>query len=549
VKKQANPFREGSPRPIRGRRIIALYREPEDADHRGNPLIQALPAVWDWDEPEPKIMEQLTRYIPGNKDLQNAPSRMRKARLVKFKLEFFQVFERHRYLEENFSILIRHGYIGRNPINPRFRRHLRDRVDQLIDESDDELPPIIPAGNLGFALLGSPGMGKTISVAKILRLYPQVIKHHNYRADPTFRGVQVVWLFLTCPHDSSTRGLCLQFFGELDAVLGTDYYGLYESENENGLIAAMATVAGSHSLGVLVIDEVQFLSAAKSGGRSDLLKFIVQLQNTIGIPVVFVGTHAAAAFLAGGPHQARRSVGIGGSTWDPLAADSTEWILLLEAMWEHQILKNDVPLDGNLAERLYWETQGIPSYAVDLFYFAQRAAIDDGTETITVDSLTTVAQTHTQFSRPYVLALRSRDPVATRLLEDVVSAKYEDFRKFAEQQLLLPSDTLGIPKHRESNAADPISPANPAADVQHQISLGDSVPGFHPPPPISPIVGPTPPRPSQKRRGKRTVYAAGTLMAIWDEVREKQDTNPCEALRAVGLIRSVTEFLPALPAA
>jgi hypothetical protein len=547
VKKQRNSFREGSPRPIRGRRIIALYCEPEDSDHRGNPAIQALPTVWDWDEPEPKIMEKLTRYIPGNKDLRNAPSRLRKARLVKFKLEFFQVFERHRYVEENFSILIRQGYIGRNPINPRFRRNLRDHVDQLIDESDDALPPIIPAGNLGFALLGSPGMGKTISVAKILQLYPQIVKHQNYPADPTFRGVQVVWLFLTCPHDSSTKGLCLQFFGELDAVLGTDYYSLYESETEDGMIAAMATVAGSHLLGVLVIDEVQFLSAAKSGGRSDLLKFIVQLQNTIGIPVVFVGTHAAAAFLAGGPHQARRSVGIGGVTWDPLAPDSAEWTLLLEAMWEHQLLRHDIPLSSTLAETMYWETQGIPSYAVDLFYFAQRAAIDDGTETITVDSLATAAQTHMKFSRPYVLALRSRDPIAARLLEDIVSADYENFRKFAEEQLLLPPDILGS-KNGRSNCADRTIPVNATVDMQ-QVPLGNSVPSFHPPPPTSPIVGPTPPRPNRKRRGKRFVYPTGTLMALWDELREKEeDANPWEAFRSAGLIHSVTEFLPTLPA-
>ena len=551
MKRDDKPFRDGSPRPYRGRRVIARYLEPEDEDYRGNPLLEALPGEWD----ESKVIEKLTCYLPGNKDLRLKNNAIRKKRLIAFKTKFFQPFDCHRYMEENISMMLRNGYIGRNPLNPRFRRNLRDSVDMLIDESEDEMPPILPAGNLGFALLGSPGMGKTISLAKILiRQYPQVIQHRNHPTDPTFQDIQVVWLFLTCPHDSSTRGLCLQFFGELDAILGTTYYDDYAGENENGLIAAMATVAALHSLGGLVVDELQFLSPGKSGGKSELLKFIVQLQNTIGIPVIFVGTHAAAGIVAGGPHQARRSVGIGGDTWDPLAPDSAEWDLFLTAMWEHQVLKNYVPLDSDFAKLMHWESQGVPCYAVDLFFFAQRVAMDDGTETITLDGIRRAAENRMKFNRPYILALRSEGPVAARLLEDVVSAKYEDFKQFAILQLLLPSKDFDARQEVKSNGKVVRSGGNTppsignSAQHEHQTPACGSIPGFNPPGPAKSITGSIRPRPSVAKRGKKAIYPAGTLMAIWAEGRENGASSPCEALEAVDIVRSAAEFLPALPA-
>lgn len=503
--------------------------------------------MWDWEEAEPKIVSKLMHYLPVDENLRQARGIVRKNHLMKFKTRFFQVFNCHQYIEENFSILIRSGYLGRNPLHPHFRRNLHDHLDKLFDASVDELPPIIPAGNLGFTLLGSPGMGKTMTLAKILRLYPQVIEHRNHPTEPTFRHTQVVWLFLTCPHDSSTKGLCKDFFKNMDAILGTHYYNDYSRETEDGLVAAMATVAGLHSLGVLVIDEIQFLNPGKSGGRSELLKFLVQLQNSIGIPVVFVGTHAAASRVAGNPHQGRRSVGIGGATWEPLPSKSVEWELLLESMWEQQILRNFVPLDPDLAATMYLETQGIVSYAIDLFYFTQRDAIDNGTEVLTVDGLKRAAKDHMQFSRPYVNALRSDDVLAARLLEDVVSANYENFRDFAEDQLLLPPlKAHSRPLQLNGTNAQSSQVAQPSFSGVSRP--GNLIPSCQPAPPATPIGGTTI-SPKPRTRGKKTPYPAGTLMAICADAKLKPDMNPYQALKQAGFVRAAAEFLPEMKAA
>ncbi len=48
------------------------------------------------------------------------------------------------------------------------------------------------------------------------------------------------------------------------------------------MIPQIAILANRHSLGALVIDEIQNISAAKSGGIQKMLNFIVHLVNTIG---------------------------------------------------------------------------------------------------------------------------------------------------------------------------------------------------------------------------------------------------------------------------
>jgi len=50
------------------------------------------------------------------------------------------------------------------------------------------------------------------------------------------------------------------------------------------LLSDMATVAANHYIGVLVIDEIQRLSLAKSGGADLLLNFFVQLVNDMVCP-------------------------------------------------------------------------------------------------------------------------------------------------------------------------------------------------------------------------------------------------------------------------
>jgi hypothetical protein len=523
------------PTTIRGEAVTATYRDKdsEDADFADNPLILALPASWEWDGEETPIMDKLTKYFAiDRKALAKMPTYQRIVQLTKFKLQFFQVLGRHRDLERSISLAIRFGYLGRNLADPRFRRNLHDRISAF----NQDAPVFISAANLGFALLGSPGLGKTTSIARILRLYPQVIHHRS----PELHHTQVVWLFLTCPHDKSTRGLCLLFFKEVDNILGTDHLREYSRDNESNLIAGMDSVAADLSLGMLIIDEIQFLSAGKSGGKDDMLKFFVQLENTLGIPIVLVGTHRASKLIAGSPHLARRSVGMGGKTWKPLRADDPEWEIFISAMWEHQFVKNTVELNPDIMREMYNETQGYLNYAVDLFYYVQRDAIDDGSETISIDSLSSAAARHLEYSRPYISALRSGDHLYAEILEDMIACDFESHHEFF-------NDRLPLALSQASNIkVDGVANRSEQPNGKRNIASAE-IQSFQPPPPSSPPVGAAPIVP-KRRRSKRIDCPVGSIMAICQEGVRRNNIAPYEALKDANLIRSAAEFLPAMSA-
>ena len=104
-------------------------------------------------------------------------------------------------------------------------------------------------------------MDKTTSIEAILSLYPQVILHNRY-CENDFSFTQIVWLKLDCPFDGSIKGLYLNFFQAVDDLLGTRYYDNYAGGRKtvDELLPRMALVASLHSIGVLVIDEIQHLS-------------------------------------------------------------------------------------------------------------------------------------------------------------------------------------------------------------------------------------------------------------------------------------------------
>ena len=112
----------------------------------------------------------------------------------------------------------------------------------------------------------------------------------------------------------------------LDKVLHSQYYRRHcrGRTSVDDLLILMAEKANEHCLGILVIDEIQHLNRAKSGGAATMLNFFVTLVNTIGVPVVFVGTPKATEILQQDFRQARRSCGMGDHVWDRLKRNSKE---------------------------------------------------------------------------------------------------------------------------------------------------------------------------------------------------------------------------------
>jgi len=105
-----------------------------------------------------------------------------------------------------------------------------------------------------------------------------------------------------------------------------------------------------------------------------MLNFFVGLINTIGLPVVLVGTYKAWSVLGGEFRQMRRGTGVGDLVWHPMLEDET-WQFFLESLWRYQYVRSPSELTPQLSHTLYYETQGITDFATKVYMLAQIRAI------------------------------------------------------------------------------------------------------------------------------------------------------------------------------
>lgn len=433
-----------------GRATVAEYLEQEISGYRDNPFIEALPPIMTEDE----AMEALARYPLYDEREREMPAHLR-LHAIQNALQFFAPLPVHIDLEQRFSRMIRTGYQMRNPTSRVFWRDLDNR-SKAVAISTNLVPNCARSLTLGFTIIGFPGVGKSTSVEAILSLYPQVIYHSSYKGRD-FNVAQIVWLKLECPHDGSIKGLCLNFFQAIDNLLGTKYEHNYAGgrRTTDDLLPKMARVAAIHGIGVLVIDEIQRLSWAKSGGAGKMLNFFVQLTNSIGVPVVLVGTYKARSVLSGEFHQIRRGTGQGDLVWDRMVegewveetggeGSASEqklgiWQLFLESLWPYQYVRVPCVLTKELSHVLYEETQGITDFAAKVYMLAQVRAITTARtpedERITADIIRSVARDSLKQAQPVLVALRRGDTQYLSTVPDVNPIVIDDFIRQAESGL------------------------------------------------------------------------------------------------------------------
>lgn len=413
---------------------IAEYKEQVISDYKGNPLIEALPPIMTKDE-----FSETATYYPPFEDSERLMSSEYRLHCVMRLIKYFQPLARHIELEQKVSRVLRFGYIGRNPMLPQYRAKLRELKKTLIAElaaDKEKLRHLVndadtPAS--GFTVIGVSGVGKTTGLKKILNLYPQVILHSEYEGSP-LNVYQIVWIKIDCPHGGSLKDLCNEFFGEVDRLIGTNYKAKYGSKNNTDyvMLAQMCQIAYDHCIGMLIIDEIQNLDQAKSGGKEQMLNFFVRLDNTIGIPVIVVGTNKAIKLLQGEFRQGRRREGIGSFYWERFKIETKSerrlWDFFVSQLFEYQWTEEKSEFDDEFSLVLYDESQGVTDIAIKLYMLTQfRVIASQNVKKITPSIMRQVALDSLKLVRPMLDALRSGNPDRIAEYGDITPIDIDEF--------------------------------------------------------------------------------------------------------------------------
>ena len=395
---------------MRGAKALASYTKQAITEYAGNPLIEALPPILD----EAAAAELISNFpkpvAPEELELDGA---MRIHCIDRLRT-VVQPFLLHLELESLLSLLIRRGYVGRNPTSASTVRHLQSlsgaqRYHDAFKSTADT-----------FSVVGLSGIGKSTALHAILSLYPQTIRHERYEGQQ-FVHTQITWLKLDCPRDGSLAGFCQQFFHAVGQALGDqDYHKRHRHRNINDALQQMEQVASTFFIGALLIDELQNLHLAKTGGKESMLNFFLHLVNNIGIPVVFIGTNSMVSLFSDVMRVARRSCGGGMIEFKRFEKEDDEWRFLVENLWSYQWCKQAAELTPEIFDALYEHTQGVTDFLVKLLVLSQRYAIQSGSECLTAETIVKVSNSKMQILRPALSALRSRDPSRMRKFDDLL---------------------------------------------------------------------------------------------------------------------------------
>ncbi|GAA5187142.1 ATP-binding protein [Ferrimonas gelatinilytica] len=357
--------------------VKAQYQTALLPEHRENPLIEALPAKLQDDE----LIEGLRFYPDCSAEEREKEAFERVEYLTRLKelrqpqlvhLDVFRAVER----------ALKEGYSTKNPHSPTTMNYLHYSLDER-PEIEPRTGFFKPRGS-GITVIGESGVGKTSMLEQVLGYFPDVIVHEE-SSTGLLPLRQVVWLKVDCPDDSSVKGLCHRILEELDRKLGVN--PTKPASTIALLISQIEAKIKSSFLGILVIDEMQNLNLAKSGGSDRLLGFLHNLVNNLGIPLLFCANPPFDELLSKSLKAARRAESGGYFDVNLLGQRNGEWELFVEELWELQWTNVVTPLTEALSNKLYELSVGNMDLAVRTFREAQQVIIGSLDERLTEEVL------------------------------------------------------------------------------------------------------------------------------------------------------------------
>jgi hypothetical protein len=359
------------------------------------------------------------------------------------------------FFAQQLNTVIRAGYDGVSLGDRTYAASLAELSDQVeAGKPLSELASRFESTASCGQLFGPSGMGKTTIIKRVLADIPQVIPHNE-----PVTVQQIVHLRLECPASGSPKQLCLAFFEAVDKLLGTEYLNKFSGVATDLLVLRLASTAHRHRLGLLVVDEIQFLRSSKID-EDQVLNLLTQLVNVINVPVLLVGTMAAVPLLTKTFRNARRVQGVASAIFQPMKKGA-EWDRFLQMLFRLQWTREVTQLDQALSDALWEESQGIVDIVIKLFALAQlrlmrRSEVRPAPEIMKPSLIRRIAKEELQLVRPLLNALRR----GTKTID-----KYDDLRPLDRhfKDLLGPlcQGDLELPPVPPVQAAVEVAPVGP----------------------------------------------------------------------------------------
>jgi hypothetical protein len=331
------------------------------SEYDDNPLVSCLPGPLSMAE----TYAMLRRMPECSEHERRLPAHLRQQLVVLRLRKTFIPTTQQVLFAQQLGMLVRAGYDGAEIGDVRGIRRMAEFANQV--ETGARIETVVsrfaPTAYCG-SLIGPSGMGKTTTATAALNSLPQVVRHVS---PLTFE--QLVYLRIECPTSGSPKQACIAFFDAVDRCLGTKYSKRYSGVATDQLMLGVASVAQLHRLGLLVVDEIQFLRDARVG-EAEVLNFLTTLVNVINVPVMLVGTTAAVELLTTTFRNARRSEGAGSAIFDRMKNDR-EWKRFVTELLRLQWTSEVTPSSDELVDALWEASQGIVDIVMKIFMIAQ----------------------------------------------------------------------------------------------------------------------------------------------------------------------------------
>lgn len=329
------------------------------------------------------------------------------------------------------GMLIRKGYVGKNPLSREYRQMVREDREYLDREV---LPPERFCGRpiMGACAKGPAGMGKTKCFEMICASYPRSVQHYYESGEERYAFTQVPVLMIELHPDCSLKDLATEIFNKLGQAVGRDLIQEWQvaTGSENSLQSTIYSVCREYHLGLIILDEVQNASS-RGRKKSHPVQYLSRLMNSIGVPIIMIGTEGIGAMLESWLALGRRFTS-GIPRFAPFEP-GPYWEEFLCSVWKYRYVQEQsdpAEVSGLVLEL----TGGIPDLVIKLFMFTQVRLFGMGCEKIDAAALNETADQLFYLVKDRISELRTKKlPAEQGDLKSVLEAAARNGEKIQEE--------------------------------------------------------------------------------------------------------------------